>query len=286
MKRLTLTVLLSCTTYALLASTSAKSASKGVCGESLNSAGHEQMKTLFQCGVGTERGFEGWKLNGLSHETITWFEKDHIELFQHNPGNYSIGFEKKIEDMVGYTDLRLSADIDAIENCLVNYATAYVSRDGKTWIPLQKDVRTGSDIYAEKMEYMFVKVVADITFFQEGRFRMNRLAVYGDYNKRSKKTPLSTGVVSTKNNLTPVSYGPAAIQMKDEFFVFTYDKRINVETRNEKDYEFVLSNLLGQVVFKEKSKGSRRFVADVPAGIYFVTIIQDDKLITTKKVVL
>ena len=67
-----------------------------IAGTPNNSDRSAKMTTLFQCGVGTETGFNGWKINGLSHETITYFEKDHIELFNHNPGNFSISFEKKI----------------------------------------------------------------------------------------------------------------------------------------------------------------------------------------------
>ena len=315
MKRLTLIVLLSCTTSPLLASQS-KTALCSIltpldmtfnsgeaddkmktlfqCGTStplgvtLNSTKElstspedaTKMKTLFQCGVGTERGFEGWMLSGLSDETITYFEKDHIEFFQHNPGNYSIGFEKKIEDMIGYTDLRIAATIDAMENCVINYATVYVSKDGKDWCPLNDDVRNSADFYAEKMEFMFIKIVADITFFQQGRFRMNNAVVYGNYKVRKCKPEFNL------TEMSATASGPAANQLKEEFFVFSYDKNINIETENQDDYEFVLSNLLGQVILKEKSQGSRRFETDVPDGIYFVTIIQDDKLITTKKVVL
>lgn len=275
MKKLTLTVLLSIITNFLLASTDSTPLERATDSEEAG-----KMKTLFQCGIGTERGFEGWMLSGLSHETITYFEKDHIEFFQHNPGNYSIGFEKKIEDMIGYTDICVTADVGSIENCNVNYTTAYISKDGKTWIPLNDDVRNGAQFYSEKMEFMFVKVVADITFFNQGRFRMNKATVYGDYNLRKSKPAF------VLSEMAATAYGPAAQQIYDEFFIFSYENNINVETKNGKHYEFVLSNLLGQVIFKEKSKGSRRFEMDVPDGIYFVTIIQDDKLITTKKVVL
>ena len=267
MKRLTLTVLLSFTTTLLLASNASSAVGK-------------KMTTLFQCGVGTERGFEGWMLSGLSNETHTYFEGKHMEFFQHNPGSYSIGFEKKIEDMIGYTDIRIGTNISDIENCNINCATAYVSKDGKDWIALNDDPRFGSNFYSEKMEFMFVKIVADVTFFHQGRFRVNRADIYGDYNIKKSKPEFEL------SELAAVAFGPAANLINEEFFVFSYENNINVETKSEKDYDFVLSNLLGQVVLREKSRGSRRFEVDVPDGIYFVTIIQDDKLITTKKVVL
>ena len=276
MKNTTLTILLSIITSTLFASN--LSSVRGTIAAS--SASENNMKTLFQCGVGTEKGFDGWMLSGLSHETITWFEKDHIEFFQHHPGNYSIGFEKKIDDMIGYTDLRLSTEINAVENCQVNCATAYVSKNGKEWIALNKDPRYGAGFYSEKMEFMFVKIVADITFYHEGRFRMNRATIYGDYHIRKSKPDFEL------SELAKIANGPASNQIYEAFFIFSFDKKINVETQSDNGYEFVLSNLLGQVVLREKSKGSRRFEVDVPDGIYFVTILQDDKLITTKKVVL
>lgn len=274
MKRTTTTVLLSIITTTLFAFIGSSPAERLT-----DSEGTEKMKTLFQCGKGTESGFEGWMLTGLSHETITWFERDHIEFFQHNPGNYSIGFEKKIEDMVGYTDLLISTEISSVENCNINYATAYVSRDGKNWVALQNDPRSGAGCYAEKMEFMFVRIVADVTFFHQGRFRLDRAAVYGDYKIRKSKPDFEL------RNLSAIAFGPNGTQIFEEFFIFSFKNDINIETKNEREYDFVLSNLLGQVVLRTQSKGSKRFEVDVPGGIYFVSIIQDDRLITTKKVV-
>lgn len=265
MKRLTLNVLLSFVSLPLFALSTDGSGDAG------------KMKTLFQCGVGTESGFNGWKIDGLSHEANTYFEKDHIEFFQHSPGNYSIGFEKKIEEMIGYTDLQFSIDMKAIENCVVNYTTAYLSKDGKEWEALNSDPRNGVKSHSDKMEFLFVKFVADVTFFKEARFRFTRASIFGSFKAKKERPTI---------NLADITYGPASNQVYEEFTVFSFDKKVNVETQNEKDYDFVLSNLLGQVVIREKSYGSRRFEVDVPDGIYFVTILQGDNIITTKKVVL
>ena len=103
MKRLTLTSLLSCATYTLFASLTPTS-----------SGDTEKFETLFQCGEGTERGFEGWMIEGLSHKTITYFENQTIEFFQHDAGTYSVGFVKRVDEMVGFNKLRVTADLQQL----------------------------------------------------------------------------------------------------------------------------------------------------------------------------
>ncbi|UKN00842.1 T9SS type A sorting domain-containing protein [Paracrocinitomix mangrovi] len=238
------------------------------------------MKTLYQCGIGTEKGFEGWKVLGTSSATRTYFERDHLEFFQHQSGNYNISISKKIDEMIGFTDLRLSAQTDIIENCAIHCVTPYVSTDGKRWKTINKDARLGADIHTDKMEFLYVKFVLNMTFYQEGRFRLNRIAVYGDYAPEKEKVDIAT------SQLTDIANGTYCNQKKEEFLVFSFEKKINIETQNENQYEFVLVNTLGQVIMREKSEGSRRFDTNVPDGIYFVTIMQGDKKMTTRKVVL
>ncbi|MEZ4923507.1 MAG: hypothetical protein R2780_10075 [Crocinitomicaceae bacterium] len=237
----------------------------------------EKMTTLFQCGVGTESGFNGWKVNGTSHETITYFEKDHIELFNHNPGNFSISFEKKIDEMIGFTDLQLSADIATEENCIINNATAYLSVDGKHWIALNKDVRDGAATFTKQMNYLYLKLVADVTFFKEGRFRFNKAVVYGDFDSEKLLPKLEDKAISNCPNMN---------QMKAEFFVFSFEKKVNIETQSEDEYEFVLSNLQGQIIMRSTANGSKRFMTDVPDGVYYVSILQKGTLVRTVKIVL
>jgi hypothetical protein len=265
MKRLLQIVLLSLASTFALASTPD------------NSDESEKMTTLFQCGMGTETGFNGWKINGLSDETITYFEKDHIELFNHNPGNYSISFEKKIEEMIGFTDLQLSADLSEEQNCVINTANAYLSADGKHWVPLQQDVRNGATAFTDQMNYLFLKLVADVTFFREGRFRLNKATVHGDYDAEKLEPASRFGLLST---------GPSINQMRGEFLVFSFEKKVNIETQSTAEYEFVLSNVHGQIIMRSKANGSKRFETDVPDGIYFVSILRNGKLIRTRKIVL
>jgi hypothetical protein len=244
-------------------------------------SGHEEvekMKTIFQCGEGTESGFKGWKISGLSHKTITYFEKDHIEFFQEEPGQYSVGFVKRLDELVGYTDLRLTVEIEAIENCVLNYATAYFSTDGKTWEPSNTDARRGADIQNDKMDYSFVKIVADLTLFNAGRFQLKKASVYGSYKPKKIDYSFTFG--------GDVSCGSNFSQTIDAYEVFSFDKKVNIETKDDKVYQFILTNTLGQVMINLEGRGSQRFEVDLPPGIYFVSIVKDDKRIITRKVVL
>lgn len=273
MKRILSTILLTCATLPLLAKTTPTRSGDG-----------QNFKTLFQCGEGTERGFEGWKLEGLSHKTITYFEHQQIEFFQHDAGNYSLGFIKRIDEMVGYNELRITAQIERLENCAINYATAYVSKDGQHWNALQKDVRLGADFTSDKMEYQFVKIVADVCFFQQGRFKMKSAQVFGRYDPCKDRNRMNLNAQGPASGETghPIK---SLVQEVEQFHLFAFEKAIHVETKNEKDYEIVVSNILGQIIHQSTSKGSNRFEVDVPNGIYFVIILQDDKRIVTQKVV-
>lgn len=231
---------------------------------------NEQMKTLFQCGVGTEKGFNGWKLTGVSHKTLTYFEDDHIEFFQHDPGNYSIGIEKRVDELIGYTDLRIVVDIAELENCTVNSATAYFSQDGKHWKAMNKDARRGGDVRNEQMDFSFVKLVADVTFFKEGRFRMNGTRVFGNYRP-----------ARVSENKTEKKFKGLSVTHLVEV-----NRNLRIRLDENEDIEIVVHNILGQEVLHERSSGSRRFKAKLPGGIYFVTLLKDDRLITKQKVVL
>jgi hypothetical protein len=242
-----------------------------------NSGESEKMKTLFQCGVGTETGFNGWRVKGTSHETITYYENDHVELFNHHPSNLSISFEKKIDELVGFSELQLSAEIEEMENCVINMATAYLSSDGKDWVALNTDVRNGATSFNKQMNYLYLKLVANVTFYKEGRFRLNKASVYGDYESVKPDPVTDIHAFGRDSEMKTI---------ETEFFVFSFDKNVNIETQSNSNYEFILSNLQGQVIQRSSYNGSKRFETNVPDGIYYVSILQNDVLIKTKKIVL
>ena len=232
-------------------------------------------KTLFHCGEGSENGFNGWYISGLDANAHVYFEQKHLEIFSHQSGNCSLELTKKIDDMVGFNDINVSFELEELANCQINYATAYLSSDGKNWTPVNKNINNEMvSARVEKMNCTYLRLVANITFFNEGRMSVKRAFVTGAYSKKPKP------------EIAAIKTGPAATQIKEMFLVFDFEKNINIETQNEEPYEFVLTNLSGQIVQREKSIGSTRFETEVSEGIYIVSIIQNNKLIATKKVAL
>jgi hypothetical protein len=238
----------------------------------------DKRETLYQCGEGTEQNFDGWSINGLAHGALTYFENSHIEFFNHQAGECAIEISKKIDEMIGFSDLSFAFDFSELENCKLNYATAYLSVDGKDWDAINKPANHGEiHSFNDQMNYLFVKVVANVSFFKEGRFRMNRAKIMGAYSALKTRPNVSVADIHKERNIN---------QLADKFFVFSFEKNIHIETQNEEDFEMVLTNLAGQVIVQEKSNGSVRIETTVPDGIYFISIIQNSKLKMTKKVVL
>ncbi|MEO9532447.1 MAG: T9SS type A sorting domain-containing protein [Crocinitomicaceae bacterium] len=234
-------------------------------------------KTILQCGENTERGFEGWMVNGLTTDMNLYFEHQQIEVFSHQAKNVNFSITKKIDEMVGYTDLTIIADLASIENCDIHSATAYVSPDGKKWTALNQDLtKKAATSFNEKMNHLYLRIVTQISFFSEGRFKVKGMKLTGTY--RPNASPVK--------EMAQVLNGPAAVQMKEAFHIFQFENQINIETKNEKEYDFILMSINGKILQQEKTSGSKRFEVAVPSGIYFVSILQDNKPIITKKVAL
>jgi hypothetical protein len=234
-------------------------------------------KTIYQCGENTERGFEGWMVTGLPSDMHLYFEQKQLEVYSHQSNNVNFSITKKIDEMVGFTDLTISTELAALENCAIHNATAYLSADGKTWTALNQDLykKSGTSFNA-KMNYLYLRIVTQISFFSEGRFRVKGMRMAGSYDPNP--SPIKE-IAQTLN-------GPAAFQMKEAFHIFQFENQINIETKNEEEYDFILMNMNGKILQQEKTSGSKRFEVNVPNGIYFISILQDSKSIITKKVAL
>ena len=237
-----------------------------------------KMEQLFSCGEGSESGFNGWMINGVSDAVNIYFENKRIEFFSHQANNFDISFTKRLDQLIGFTDLNISFGFDEIENCDLNYATVYLSEDGKHWDAINENAKHGTVTnYSEKMNLLYLRLVTNVSFHNEGRFSLNSARVHGDYTLGKHNPPAEFGL-ATK--------GPAANQLRQIFHVFSFDKRINIETKNQEEYKFVLYDNKGRIVKEDVGVGSKRFETPYKDGVYFVSIIQDNKLIITKKVAL
>lgn len=234
-------------------------------------------KTIYQCGENTERGFEGWMVSGIPSDMNLYFEQKQLEVYSHQSNNVNFSITKKLDQMVGFNELEIKAEFAALENCSVHHATAYLSPDGKSWTALNQDltVKKGRSFNA-KMNHLYLRIVTQISFYSQGRFRVKSMNLAGSYGPNA----------SPIKELAQVLTGPAAVQMKEAFHIFQFENQVNIETKNDKEYDFILMSINGKILQQEKTSGSKRFEVDVPSGIYFISILQDSKPIITKKVAL
>jgi hypothetical protein len=100
------------------------------------------------------------------------------------------------------------------------------------------------------MNLLYLRLVTNVSFYNEGRFSLNSAKVYGYYTLGKSNPPAEFGL-ATK--------GPAANQMHQIFHVFSFDKRINIETKNQEKYKFVLYDTKSRIVKEDVGLGSKRF---------------------------
>ena len=246
-------------------------------GFSENNSDHK-MEQLFSCGVDSEKGFNGWGVKGVNDDVNIYFDNKQIEFFSHQANNYNISFTKRLDQMIGFSDLIISFGFGEAENCELKHATVYLSEDGKDWRALNQNAKhTAVQSYSENMNLLYLKLVTNVSFYSEGRFRLRSARVFGDYTLNKHNPPKEFRLMKK---------GPAADQLKQIFHVFSFKKKINIETKSQEEYKFILYDTKGRIVKEDIGTGSKRFETPYKDGIYFVSIIQNNKLIITKKVAL
>lgn len=225
---------------------------------------------LYECGLNTENNFNGWTVHPMAVFDNIGFYENEIEFYAENGGDYSIAFSRKIEDMIGYSTIFVDLNFEELNNSTVNYANVYLSTNGKKWDAISKRADLGEvQITNSLMNYMFVKIVVNITFFSEGIVSLNKVKIAGEYESAVEET----------RDVQPIDEDPL-------FHIFSYQKVINIETKTAEDYKIYITDMRGQVIYQTDKNGSSRVEADYPNGIYIISIIQNNKIIQSKKVVL
>lgn len=224
---------------------------------------------LFECGKNSEGNFNGWKVHPMNVFDNISFSENEIEFYSQNGGDYTISFTRKIEDMVGYSTLFIDVNFEERNNCQINFANVYLSTDGQNW----DAISNRADLYQvqktnREMNYIFIKTVADVSFYHDGILSFNHVKVEGEY-----KTPEQEQV------LKPINDEPI-------FHIFSYQKVINIETKSEGDYEVYITDIKGQIIHHVEKNGSSRIEADYPNGIYIISILQNNKILNSEKVYL
>lgn len=240
----------------------------------------ERLDRLFACGEGTEVGFNGWMVHGLDENVNTYFDFNRIELFTPVGGAYTVTISKKLDQMVGYSDINIAAQLAAIENCQIEHLTAQLSTDGKEWVNLQANLMDEAAYYTTaKMNFQYLRLTSHLMFSKNGRMQVQGVKVFGgtQYMKLKQKE-----IDRTKQQEVASS-----LQSQDDFHLFSFEKQIHIETKSEDSYQIEVYNSKGLSVKKSRGLGSERFdVSHLQDGLYFVVIKQKNKAAITKKVAL
>jgi len=239
----------------------------------------EKMERLFACGADTENGFNGWMIHGLDENVNTYFDFNQLEFYTHEGGFYQVSITKKLDQMVGFSDLSIQTAIAESNNCNIENITAQVSADGKEWVYLQENLLHESALLcSNKMNFQFLKLSSNISFSRNGRVRVGAVKVYGSttYHKLKLKSLNETQESEMSNSHQ---------NTQEDFHFFSHDKQLHIETQSDDAYLLEIYNSKGLKVKKSIGLGSERFdVSHLQDGIYFVVIKQKNKAMITKKV--
>jgi len=224
-------------------------------------------ETLLECGTQTSNGFNGWSLSPFAAFSAVEFKDETVAFYVKDGGEYTLNLTRKIETMRDFAQMDFNIRFDRFENCVLNFVDVYASEDGRIWKALDVDQSDFSGVINNAGNYQFIRIAANVSFFRDGFIECS-------YFKLESDDPVSLESVTA----------PEPVVVK-EFFVFCFNKSINVETQSELAYEVVFTNLAGQVVYRESSVGSTRVVSELPEGVYIISIVQNNHVVETKKVI-
>ena len=221
---------------------------------------------VYECGKSSAQGFNGWSVQPYTAFTRVDFTEETVSFYMENGGDYTILLTRKIEDMQSYKTMQYDIRFDVIENCVLNAVDVFASADGKNWKRMEQGPDELSGIIENPGNYQYVRIAADVSFYKDGYLECS-------YFKLAGEDPVKA--VDSEEEL---------IEEMTEFFVFCFNKSINVETQNEEVYEVIFTNVAGQIMYRETALGSTRIESGLPEGVYIISIVQNGQVIHTKKV--
>ncbi len=232
-----------------------------------SSAASFSNQVILECGLNTRNGFNGWSVEPYAAFTNITFTEETVSFYVENGGDYSIVLTRKIESMQEFSSLNLSLGFSNFENCTLNNVDVYASTDSKNWVNIKLDQTDYETVFENQNGFRFIKLVANVSSLNNGYLECT-------YFKLSSDEELAISELE-----------PEKVDTKSEFFIFFFNRSVNVETQNELPYDIVFTNLAGQVVYSESSVGSTRIESELPDGVYVISVVQNKKVMRTKKVV-
>lgn len=240
----------------------------------LYGAGIVAQETIYECGTKTGKEFNGWYIEPLNIFSNYSFNGESIDFFSEEPTNITLSFVKRVDDLSDFTDRLVSFDFMYSANSSLEALTLAHSIDGKNWTYLQEHgIKNGAEVAFPNVEINYIKAMATVDIGRSGKFGITGCKITGEPKEEN---------ILIEEELPEME----KVEVDEPFYIFCFERTINVETQNEQPYEVYITNISGQVVQKEILTGSQRIMTNLPEGIYILSVIQDNKLKTSKKIAL
>ncbi len=228
---------------------------------------------LLECGQNSGQNFNGWHMSPYTVFDAIEFDEQSVMFFAEHGGNLPVTLTRKVEEIMTYESLSILFNFDVVDNCVIENVMYYTSVDGKTWAPINTSKNNSAiTITNSDFNIAYVRATANVQFFDNGKIACNYVKIEGDYNK--DETSLA---------LEEITEEP----MGEQFFIFSHNHNLNIETAVEGLYEVLITSITGQIVYREQLEGSQRI--ELPSdmsGVFIVSVIQQNAFQASKKVAL
>ena len=225
-------------------------------------------EVVYECGSRTTAAFNGWRVDPYAAFSAIEFKEETVAFHVANGGEYTLRLTRQIEAMKAFSTLQFDIRFGEISNCILNFVDVLVSKDGRIWKAVDVDQSDLTGFIHDAADYSFFQIAANVSFFKDGFIECSYFKLEGEDPVELVSEP-----------------APVIEEVPEAFFVFCFNKSINVETKNELPYEVIFTNLAGQVVYRESAVGSTRVESGLPEGVYLISILQQGAVMQKKKVV-
>ncbi|MBK7127738.1 MAG: T9SS type A sorting domain-containing protein [Crocinitomicaceae bacterium] len=224
---------------------------------------------LLECGTNTGNGFNGWSIAPYKVFSEVNFSEETVSFYSAAGGDYNITLTRKISALREYAHLYFNLDVKTLQNCAVNGVDIYTSADEKEWTAVKTDQSNYEGEYLNESGHEFVKIVVNVSFKNDGLIECAYLKIEGENDAEMETVELEDSAITD-----------------EPFFIFSFNRSINVETKREDEYQVIITNLAGQVVYVETTTGSTRIEPELTDGIYILSVICKNEIAESKKIVL
>lgn len=227
---------------------------------------------LFECGQNSGQNFDGWHISPYTVFDAIEFDAHSVAIFVEHGGNLPVTLTRKVEEIMDYESISILFNFEAVHNCIIENVVYYTSIDGKTWEPINASKNNKSTkVENPNFDISYIRATANVQFFDNGKIACDYVKIESD------------AVSETSLVLEEISEDP----FHEQFFIFSHNHNLNIETALQGSYELLITSITGQIVYREQLEGSQRI--ELPSdmtGIFIVSIIQNNAFQASKKIAL